>query len=404
MKANSIKKILIILLVYSLPLGLKTNSFIAILTLLFLVSQRDFKFKIFGNRLFVGIILCCSILLVGFLVNKKSHLPSVELEQSFFVLALPIIVYEFRNLAISSSMVLRHFSFSCFGLIFLGFVKVLLFYDTSIRSNILIQGHVYFTEAIGGIHPTYLSMYFILISFYSLEELRSFSFADGFRKWLPPLVYLILSFAILFFLRSQMALLVFLIVIIFYFVVITRKRAWLIAFLLFSVGLITILLDSRSTLTKINSYGRNVSTALDNRVVLWRAVIEGVKGSIFLGAGTGSEQALINDGYKQVGFMEGIESSFNAHNQYLQFICRNGLVELGAFMGILIYCFWKAQRQENFVFMLFLISFSLLMFTESCLNTQRGIVFFYFFVSVFVFLPYKSDKTVPHPTLDKSII
>jgi O-antigen ligase len=249
-------------------------------------------------------------------------------------------------------------------------------------------------------------MYFILIAFYSLEELRHANFSNGLKSWLPQLIYLIASIAILAFLRSQMALMVFTTVIIFYLLVITRKRAWLIAFFLFTVGLITLLLDSEGTLSQLSYYGKNVSTALDNRIVLWKAVINGLKGNVLFGAGTGGEQALINEGYRQASFAEGIENSFNAHNQYLQFVCRNGLIELGAFMALLIYCFWKAQHQQNLVFMLFLISFSLIMLTESCLNTPRGIVFFYFFVSAFIFLPYKFDKEseTDRTTLNKSSI
>jgi O-antigen ligase len=299
---------------------------------------------------------------------------------------------------------LNYFSIASLSTVAFGLIKILLFYDIENTSRILSEGHLEFTEVISGIHPTYLSMYFILISFYSLEELRHANFSNGLKSWLQKLIYLISSVAALVFLRSQMALMVFTTVVVFYLLVITRKRAWLIAFFLFTVGLITLLLDSEGTLSQLSYYGKNVSTALDSRVILWKAVINGLKGNVLFGAGTGGEQALINEGYRQASFSEGLENSFNAHNQYLQFVCRNGLIELGAFLALLIYCFWKAQQQQNLIFMLFLISFSLLMLTESCLNTQRGIVFFYFFVSVFVFLPDKSDETAIHPTLDKSII
>lgn len=400
-------KVLPVILVASIPLSLRTNSWLIIgsVFIFFILSiiKKYFDWTFFRQTLFIIIGLIFLILLIGTVRGFNSS-AYVEVESNLFLIVLPIIVYQCRKLRSSISQLLKYFSIASLSIIAFGLIKILLFYNIENRSLILSEGHLEFTEVIGGIHPTYLSMYFILISFYSLEELRHASFSNGFIRWLPQLIYLVLSIVVLVFLRSQMALMVFTTVVIFYLLVITRKRAWLIAFFLFTVGLLTVLLDSDGTLSQLSYFGKNVSTALDNRVVLWKAVINGLKGNVLFGAGTGAEQTLINEGYRQASFSEGIENSFNAHNQYLQFVCRNGLIELGAFLALLIYCFWKAQHQQNLVFMLFLISFSLLMLTESLLNTQRGIVFFYFFVSVFVFLPYKSDKTVTHPTQDKSII
>jgi O-antigen ligase len=401
------KLILVVCIVVSLLLTLRVNSWVIATSLgILLISSLKYKFEwaFVKSKLFIFCSVLFSILILGSFRPGNSSSSWLQIEGNLFLIALPVILFQFKNAGINTTRLLNYFSIASLSTVALGLIKILLFYDIENTSRILSEGHLEFTEVIGGIHPTYLSMYFMLISFYSLEELRHASFSNGFIRWLPQLIYLALSIVVLVFLRSQMALMVFTTVLIFYLLVITRKRAWLIAFFLFTVGLITLLLDSKGTLSQLSYYGKNVSTALDNRVVLWKAVINGLKGNVLFGAGTGGEQALINASYRQASFSEGLENSFNAHNQYLQFVCRNGLFELGAFLALLIYCFWKAQHEQNLVFMLFLISFSLLMLTESCLNTQRGIVFFYFFVSVFVFLPYKSDKTVPHPTLDKSII
>lgn len=404
---NQGKSILAICVVCSLLLPIRVNSWVIGMALvILLISSLKYKFEwtFVKSKLFIFCSLLLAILVLGSFRFGNTTSSLMEIEGNLFLIALPLVLFQFKNTSISSARLLNYFSIASLSIVAFGLIKILLFYDTANTSRILSEGHLEFTEVIGGIHPTYLSMYFILVAFYSLEELRHASFSAGFIRWLPQLIYLVLSIGVLVFLRSQMALMVFTTVFIFYLLVITRKRAWLIAFFLFTVGLLTLLLDSDGTLSQLSYYGKNVSTALDNRVVLWKAVINGLKGNVLFGAGTGGEQALINEGYRQASFSEGLENSFNAHNQYLQFVCRNGLIELGVFLALLIYCFWKAQHQQNLVFMLFLISFSLLMLTESCLNTQRGIVFFYFFVSVFVFLPYKSDETAIHPTLDKSII
>lgn len=402
-KAYVFEKILIILFIVSFYLPLLINSRILIFVFVFFVVKKRANGNFIRNPFFLIICTSLIILIFGALRRFSSFQIMHHLELGAFLVGIPIFVYQLR-LGFEGSKLLGYFSLANVCLVTLGFIKIFIFSDSNVILKILGQGHTEFTDTIGRIHPTYLSMYFILIAFYSLEELRHGNFSNALKSWLPQMIYLISSVAVLVFLRSQMALMVFTTVVIFYLLVITRKRAWLIAFFLFTVGLLTLLLDSDGTLSQLSYFGKNVSTALDNRVVLWKAVINGLKGNVLFGAGTGAEQTLINEGYRQANFSEGIENSFNAHNQYLQFVCRNGLIELAAFLALLIYCFWKAQHQQNLVFMLFLISFSLLMLTESLLNTQRGIVFFYFFVSVFVFLPYKSDKTVTHPTQDKSII
>jgi O-antigen ligase len=179
----------------------------------------------------------------------------------------------------------------------------------------------------------------------------------------------------------------FVILLLIYFIVRQKKRAWLVTFVLFTIVFLTYLLDARRVTTLFDRYGKNVSTALDDRARLWAGVVEAIRLSPVFGAGTGAEQKLINEGYEKVGYTEGIENSYNAHNQYLQFWVRNGLPELSCFLVLLVFLFLRALKLRSLTFLIFLMMVSMIMFTESFLNVQKGIVFFYFFACAFTMIP-----------------
>ncbi|GCC52472.1 hypothetical protein SanaruYs_27090 [Chryseotalea sanaruensis] len=173
--------------------------------------------------------------------------------------------------------------------------------------------------------------------------------------------------------------------------IVLKKRGWWVAFILLLVTLLTFLLDKDGTPDFINTYGRTVSKAFDQRLMIWQGAIEGIKQAPLFGAGTGDTQVLLNEGYAKIGYEEGISNNYNAHNQYLQFMARNGLVELLCFLAILSYSFWKSSKQSNYTFLMFNMLVALVMLTESFLSVQKGIAFFYFFLMVFNYLPEKKQ-------------
>jgi O-antigen ligase len=254
------------------------------------------------------------------------------------------------------------------------------------RSAVFSMGHLAYTEIIA-IHPTYLSIYLTFSFFFLVEMLRvkAISFI-GIRKWtvITVLLYLVV---VIFFVRSQLGLLVFLLSLVMYPLIVYKRRVALVAFALFGVGLFVYLADAKRAPNQLDSFGLNVSTALDNRIKLWRGAVEAIKLKPFLGAGTGGEQLLLNEGYTSTGYTEGVENSYNAHNQYLEFLIRNGIVELGVFLFLLYYLFKKSLQKTDNTFILFNVIFCFALLAESCLNVQKGMVFFYFFLLAFLLFP-----------------
>jgi O-antigen ligase len=62
-----------------------------------------------------------------------------------------------------------------------------------------------------------------------------------------------------------------------------------------------------------------------------------------------------------------------------------GILGLLILIGSLIVPAVAANRNQNYLYLAFLLFFSLCFLTESVLNSQKGVVFFAFFNSLFAF-------------------
>ena len=379
-----------LLLTFSIPFPLRVNSVaIVIFFSLFTLATGEIDKKFLKSPAFFLISLLFVIDGIGLIFTSDASKGWSDIERSAFQMAFLLLVYQFRVLNISLIKLIVSFTIGCFTITICGLVYAMFFLKGAIQKQIFESGHTYFADIIL-IHPVYLSIYFIFIFFFLLETVRS-------RKSTLSRLFLIgigtaLAFIVgmLFFLRSQMSLIIFVMLLVMYTIIILKRRAWLVTFLLFTVLLLVFLLDPSRVATFFDTYGKNVSSALDQRFSVWRGTIEGIKTAPYFGAGTGGEQQLINKGYAITGYQGGIDNSYNAHNQYLQFLARNGIPELLCFLALLFYSFRQSLKMHNYTFLMFNMAVTLIMFTESFLDVQRGIVFFYFFLCAFIYLPYES--------------
>lgn len=382
-----------LLLAFSIPFPLRINSvvivtFFSIFTLLVLVTG-EIERKFIRSPLFVLVSVLFVIGGIGLIFTSDVVKGWSDIERSSFQIAFLLLIYQFRVLNISVFKLAVAFTIGCFTVTIYGLSYALLFLKGDTQKEVFELGHTSFSDIIL-IHPVYLSLYFIFSFFFLLETVRTRSSTLNKASKLGIAAALIFIIGILMFLRAQMSLLIFVMLLVMYTIIILKKRAWLITFVLFTIALLVFLLDPYRVTTFFDTYGKNVSSALDQRFSVWRGTIEGIKTALFFGAGTGGEQELINRGYAKTGYQEGIYNSYNAHNQYLQFMARNGILELGCFLALLIYSFRQSLKMPNYTFLMFNMTVTLIMFTESFLDVQRGIVFFYFFLCAFIYLPYES--------------
>lgn len=331
------------------------------------------------------------IIALGLLHSANLDAGFNDMERALYAMAILPIIYLLRSTGESVFRLLKFFSISCIGVALYGFVSSWIALGAVTFSEVVHHGHLNFISYTG-IQPLYLSIFLILVLFFFLESLRTnYMSLSPANKWgLAGVSFLVVALVI--FLRSKTALLLLPTLLIIYLVIIQKKRGWLVVFILMMVGLLTFLLDKDNSPSLIDKYGV-VSKAFDQRIDIWKGAIEGIKNSPWIGAGTGETQELLNEGYRSIGYEEGVVNEFNAHNQYLQFMARNGLLELIVFLAIIGFSFWRSSKESNYTFLMFNILVAFVMVTESFLSVQKGIVFFYFFTLAFTYLGNKKSET-----------
>lgn|GEM_PF-6723512 len=379
----------ILLLAMVIPFPVRVTGFIifliTVIYLFYLFFNKKFDRNLLGNPIFILLTSSFALILLGFIWGNYNT-GAMELERGLFLLCFPVIVYHSaKNSSLTLSQIGFSFFIGCFLTSLIGWVNIFWSADYSIFR----EGHTKFTDFLD-IHPTYLSTFFAFLFFFFME-----SFIENYSTYVLKEkavngIVVVYCFFMVFFLRSQISMLCFVILLSVYFVIRLKKRAWLITFILFTIVFLAYLLDTHRVTNLFDKYGKNVSSALDDRIKLWGGVWEAIKTAPVFGAGTGDEQAMINVGYQKLGYKEGIENSYNAHNQYLQFWARNGLPELFCFFALMVSLFIRSLKLRSLAFLIFLMMVSMTMFSESFLNVQKGIVFFYFFICVFTMVPEES--------------
>jgi O-antigen ligase len=375
-------------LAFTIPFPIRINSAVLIaclvVNILWLLTSGNGDRKVLLSYVFLNSGLLFLILAVGVAWGGDVRQASMDLERNTPILLLPLMIYQWKNRGISGSWLLTAMALGCLAIISWGFLNALIILDHDQFMDMLRQGHLLFTGRIF-MHPTYLSIYLIVTFYFLLERLRTGKVQKKGR--VSVVVALVAIVVILGFIRSQSALSTFVILSVMYLVIVFKKRAWAVTFALFSIGFVVYSFDNSRVSTVIDRYGKNVSTALDQRFSVWRGAFEAIRHRPVFGAGTGGEQHVLDAEYRAMGFQEGIDNSYNAHDQYLQFMIRNGLPELVSFLALFVYSFRRSVRQSDYTFLMFNMAVALVMITESFLNVQKGIMFFYFFLSVFIFLP-----------------
>ncbi len=117
------------------------------------------------------------------------------------------------------------------------------------------------------------------------------------------------------------------------------------------------------------------------RFVYWQIGFSLARENLLTGVGTGDVKQSFKDAY--VDFPIFIEPIYRhrAHNQYITFLVTFGVlgfIYFLSFLGVLIYQ-WKNNRLYLFFAIVALVSF----LSEDTLETQAGVTFFSFFVSLF---------------------
>jgi O-antigen ligase len=106
-------------------------------------------------------------------------------------------------------------------------------------------------------------------------------------------------------------------------------------------------------------------------------------GKFFFGYGVGDVQDYLDYYYLTYGLAPNWYEGFNIHNQYLQILITYGVFVFLFFLGYIVISFHYAIKQQSLLHLFFLIIISFMFIFEVPLVRNKGIVFFYFFNTLF---------------------
>jgi O-antigen ligase len=130
------------------------------------------------------------------------------------------------------------------------------------------------------------------------------------------------------------------------------------------------------------------------RVDRWKAQIELIKGSPIVGYGSGSEKKMLKKKFLEKQFYIAYAGDYNSHSQYLSFLLNMGILGLALYLFVLCYSVLFAWKDRDIIFLGFMIIISVVSFSENILFLNKGIFFYSFFLSLFLFTCSKKGKAV----------
>lgn len=126
----------------------------------------------------------------------------------------------------------------------------------------------------------------------------------------------------------------------------------------------------------------NYNTA-EPRVERWKGAVELIKKSPVIGYGTGDEIEILKVEYAKRGFFISYLENFNSHNQYISYLLKNGITGLCIFLFAFCYYLSLAILKKDFMYLSFLLLLLIGFYTENILDSNKGIVFFALFNTLF---------------------
>ncbi|WP_298475038.1 O-antigen ligase family protein [uncultured Maribacter sp.] len=119
------------------------------------------------------------------------------------------------------------------------------------------------------------------------------------------------------------------------------------------------------------------------RLEVWKCSYNNIKDKWFLGYGLGSEESVLTKCYSKNNCDLCLSHMFNSHNQYASLFLNGGILILLLFIISMIYSMMMALKMSNYLYLFFLILFTINLLSESMLIRIHGILFYSIFNSLF---------------------
>jgi O-antigen ligase len=124
------------------------------------------------------------------------------------------------------------------------------------------------------------------------------------------------------------------------------------------------------------------------RVAVYQNTLQLLKKAPFFGYGLGDHNEVLLNNYKANNQKVLLEKNYNSHNQYLSFLLIGGPIILLLYFYFFYTNINLGITKNNTYFVLILLFYSFVMFTENILERENGVIFFSFFLSYFGYKNY----------------
>lgn len=242
-----------------------------------------------------------------------------------------------------------------------------------------------------GIHATYMAMYIALsmaACFYYVSMEKRY-----WVKWVYAL-FIAIMFAGLLQLASRSVLIAMAVfALVFPFFLIGREKRWRWISGVIGLGLIALI-----GITRIDAFQKRYVTTLkedlliesinnkqpESRAYRWEQALQLSYASPLAGYGTGSEKRLLKERYFEKKLYRSYLLQLNAHNQYISFLLKTGIIGLSVYLFVLIMGFIVAWRTRDAIFCCFMLLIAIVSISENILDVNKGVFFYAFFFSTFL--------------------
>lgn len=137
----------------------------------------------------------------------------------------------------------------------------------------------------------------------------------------------------------------------------------------------------------------STNEVVDPRLARWDVALQLIGRSPVVGYGSGSEISLLKEAYFNKKLYSSYLNSLNAHNEYLSYLLKSGIIGLLIYLFSLAYGFKSAIDVKDVMFITFMLLIAIVSLSENLLDVDKGTMFYGLFFSFFMFS--KNEKAYP---------
>ncbi|HEX5654356.1 MAG TPA: O-antigen ligase family protein [Chitinophagaceae bacterium] len=357
------------------------------------------------RKLFPKAIFCFQNLILAsvFLINLASlawspDLPEAgkDLQRQLAIILFPLVfslsTFPFSRYRKNLLLIFAYSSVLTLLYLYADALRILLYYKLPVNTlfSLAFINHNFSSPI--GIHATYLSLYvafsILVFVWYLLEEVNK-------RNRIYSIIAILVLAAGLLQLASRSVLIglaAALVCVPFYIGVGVRRSRFIVVSIVM-IGLVLAGIFQIDSFRKRYVYGFREdlthtsikNESLEPRLIRWHCAWDLVTKKMVLGYGSGTEKKLLKEIYYERKLYNSYLNELNSHNQYLSIWLKSGLLGILVFLFTLGYGFLRAARSRDILFLGWMLLITIVSFSENILDVNKGIFFYAFFFSFFMY-------------------